>query len=129
MLSKSGLKYFAAVSSSLGLVTINCLSSSLPAQAALPCKGGTVNYFANGSVESCTIENNVNIATGSLAFSCKQGYSIIFDEKANFKSCVISIPVTIRRDNAFETCPEESLVYVSSSNDNNLSVSCRRLKW
>ena len=127
MLIKSGIKYFAAVGSSLGLVTINCLSSSLPAQAALPCKGGTVNYFPNGSVESCTIENYVDIATGSLAFSCKQGYSIIFDEKANFKSCVISIPVTIRRDNAVETCPEESMIYVSGSNDSNLSVSCRRL--
>jgi hypothetical protein len=126
MLSKSCLKYFAAVGSSLGLVTINCLSSSLPAQAALPCKGGTVNYFPNGSVESCTIENYVDIATGSLAFSCKQGYSIFFDEKANFKSCVISNTMTIRRDKAVETCPENSWVYVSIAEHGNQSISCQR---
>lgn len=127
MSSKFYLKSLATIGSLLGLFTINCLSFSLPAKAALPCKSGTINYYQNGSIESCNIENNVNIATGSLAFSCKQGYSIIFDEKANFKSCVISIPVTIRRDNAVETCPEESMIYVSGSNDSNLSVSCRRL--
>lgn len=126
MLSKSYLKYLATVGSSLGLFTLNCLSSSLPAQAALPCKGGTVSYFPNGSVERCTIENNVDIATGSLAFSCKQGHSIFFDEKANFHSCVISNPVTIRRDNAIETCPEDSRVYVSISEHGNQSVSCQR---
>jgi hypothetical protein len=127
MASKYYLKYLATVGSSLGLFTFNCLSYSLPAQAALPCKGGTVNYFPNGSVESCTIETNVDIATGSLAFSCKQGYPIVFDEQANFKSCVLYLPVTIRRNNAVETCPEKSIVYVSSSNDSNLSVSCQRL--
>jgi hypothetical protein len=126
MSSKSYLKYLTTVGSSLGLFTINCLSSSLPAIAALPCKGGTVNYFPNGSVQSCTIENHVDIATGSLAFSCKQGNSISFDEKANFKSCVISNAVTIRRDNAVETCPEDSRVYVSISDLGNQSVSCQR---
>jgi hypothetical protein len=128
MSSKSSLKYLVTVSSSLGLFTINCLSFSLPAKAALPCKGGTINYYQNGSVESCIIEQNVDISIGSLAFPCKQDYSIFFDEKANFKSCVISTTVTIRRNNAVETCPEASMVYVSSSNDGNQSISCRRLK-
>jgi hypothetical protein len=125
MSSKFYLKYLATVGSSLGLFTFNCLSYSLPAQAALPCKGGTVNYFSNGSVKSCTIENNVYIATGSLAFSCKQGNSISFDEKANFQSCVISNAMTIRRDNAVETCPEDSRVYVSISEQGNQSVICQ----
>lgn len=127
MLSKLKLKYLAAISSSLGLLSINGLSFYLPAHAALPCKGGTINYFPNSSVASCNIETNVDVATGSLAFSCKQDYSIVFDEKANFKSCVLSLPVTIRRNNAVETCPEKSIVYISISNDSNLSVSCQRL--
>lgn len=124
MLGKFYIKYFVTVGSSLGLFVISCLSFSLPAKAALPCKGGTINYFSNGSAASCTIKNNVNITTGSLVFSCKQDYSISFDEKANFKSCVISNSVIIRRNNDVETCPEKSRIYVSSLNDGSLSVRC-----
>ncbi|MES1026592.1 hypothetical protein ABN584_27240 [Gloeocapsa sp. BRSZ] len=115
----------AAISSSLGLFTINCFTFSLPVKAALPCKGGTINNYQNGSIESCIIDNNVDVGVGSLAFSCKQGHSISFDEKANFQSCVISKAVTIRRNNAVETCPENSRVYVSISEQGNQAVSCR----
>ncbi len=108
---KSSLRCLASAISSLSLFTIS-LSFSLPVKAALPCQSGTINYYQNGSVESCTINTNVDVSTGSLAFPCKQGYSILFDDKAHFKSCVISSPVRIIRDNAFETCPEEYRVYV-----------------
>ena len=125
MSSKFYLKYLVTLGSSLGLVTINYLSFSLPAKAALPCRGGTINSYQNGSIESCIIENNVDVGVGSLAFSCKQGHSIFFDEKANFHSCVIATTVIIRRDKAVETCPENSRVYVSISERGNQSVSCQ----
>ncbi|WNN88746.1 hypothetical protein [Gloeocapsopsis dulcis] len=124
MSSKVYLKYLVAISSSLGLFTINCFTFSLPVKAALPCNGGTVNRYQNGSIESCIIDTNVDVRVGSLAFSCKQGHSISFDEKANFRSCVIFRTVTIRRNNAVETCPENSQVYVSISEQGNQSVSC-----
>lgn len=63
-------------------------------------------------------------AIGSSAFHCKQGYSISFDEKGQFRSCVISDPVGIRTGNAFETCPQESRVYVSTLNNGHQSISC-----
>lgn len=86
---KSSVNSLGSVLSSLGLSTIS-LSFSLPVKAALPCKYGTVKSYQNGSVESCTIENNVDLRIGSLVFPCQQGYSVVFDEKAQFKSCVIS---------------------------------------
>lgn len=122
----SDFKYFASVGSSLVLFTIS-LSFSLPVKAALPCKSGTISYYQNGSVESCNLDASVDIRTGSFAFPCEQEFSISFDEEAKFKSCVISAPVTIIKNNAVETCPKESLVYVSSLNNGNQSVSCHRL--
>ncbi|PIG91288.1 hypothetical protein [Gloeocapsopsis sp. IPPAS B-1203] len=124
MSSKFYLKFFTAISSFLGLFTINCFTFSLPVKAALPCKGGTINTYQNGSIESCIIDNHVDVKAGSLAFSCKQGYSISFDDKANFQSCVLFKPVTIRRNNAVETCSENSRVYVSFSKQGNQSVIC-----
>ncbi len=64
---KSSLKALSSVFSSLSLLTIS-LSFSLPFKAALPCKYGTVNSYPNGSVESCTVETNVDIRIGSFAF-------------------------------------------------------------
>lgn len=121
----SSLKSLASVVSSLGLFTIS-LSFSLPIKAALPCKAGTISSYQNGSVESCTSENNVDIRIGSSSFPCKQGYSISFDEKGQFTSCVISAPVGIRTGNALETCPEKSRVYVSILTNGNQSISCYR---
>lgn len=113
MLSKFHLKYLAAVSSSFGLITINCLGSSLPAQASLPCKSGTISYHANGSVKTCDIGSNVDISIESFNFPCKQYNFISFDENAHFTSCVISAPVVIRTGNAVETCSKDSIVRVS----------------
>ncbi len=61
---KSSLKSLGAVLSSLGLFTIS-LSFSLPVKAAVACKHGTVKSYQNGSVESCTIENNVDTSAAS----------------------------------------------------------------
>ena len=123
---KSSRKYLASVGSSLVLFTIS-LSFSLPVKAALPCKGGTISYYQNGSIESCNFDANVDVRAGSFAFPCEPEFLISFDENAKFISCVISAPVTIIKDNAVETCPEKSLVYVSSLNNSNQSVSCHRL--
>lgn len=123
---KSSLKSLGSVLSSLSLFTIS-LGFSLPVKASLPCEYGTVNSHPNGSVASCNIENNLDIRIGSFSFPCLQGHSISFDEKGQFESCVISVPVQIRTVNAIETCPEKSRVDVSISNDGNQSISCSRL--
>jgi hypothetical protein len=104
----------------------NKLKFSLPVKAALPCQYGTVNSYQNGSVESCTIENNVDIRIGSLVFPCKQGYSIFFDKKAQFKSCVISTAIKIITGNTVETCSAEFRVEVSNLNNSKQSVTCYR---
>lgn len=123
---KSSVNCLGSVLSSLGLFTIS-LSFSLPVKAALPCKYGTVNTYQNGLIESCTIENNVDLRIGSIIFPCKQGYSIFFDEKDQVKNCVISDPVKIITGNAVETCPEKYRVYVSNLSNGDQSVSCHRL--
>lgn len=125
MLTKFSLKSLGSTFSSLGLFTFS-LSLALPVKAALPCQYGTVNSHPNGSVESCTIENNVDIRIGSFVFPCKQGHFISFDEKAQFQSCVISTPVKIITDQVVETCPEEYRVDVSIPTNGNPSVSCYR---
>ena len=121
---KFSTKCLASFISSLSLFTTN-LSFTLPAKASLPCEGGTINYYQNGSVESCLINNGVDVSIGTFAFPCKQSDYIYFDEKANFKSCVISAPVVIKRNNAIETCPKESRVDVSILIDGNQIISCR----
>ncbi len=123
---KSAIKYLSSIVSSLGLFTVT-LSFSSPVQASIPCESGTINRYQNGSIESCVINNIVGITQGSLAFSCKQGQYIYFDDKASFKSCVISIPMVLRTGNDVKTCPEESRVYVWVSEGGNQAVSCQRL--
>ncbi len=122
----SSFKSLTSIFSSLSLLTISLIS--LPAKAALPCEYGTVNTYQNGSVASCTIENNVDIRIGTFNFPCKKGYPISFDEKGQFESCVISAPVSIRTGNTVKTCLEESMVYVSVSDTGDQSVSCSRSK-
>lgn len=119
-------KSFISIFSSLSLLTISLIS--LPVKAALPCEYGTVDTHQNGSVASCTIENNVDIRIGNFNFPCEKGYPISFDEKGQFESCVISAPINIRTGNAVKTCLEESLVYVSVSHNGEQSVSCSRSK-
>jgi hypothetical protein len=121
---KPSLKSLASFFSSLSLFTIS-LSISSPVKAALPCEGGTINRYDNGSIASCNIYNNVYISVGALAFSCKQGKYIYFDEKANFNSCILSTPMVIRTGNKVETCSEEFKIYVSIYGGNQ-SVSCHR---
>ena len=121
---KPSLKYLVSVVPSLSLFTIG-LNLSSPAKASLPCQDGSIGRYQNGSVESCIINANVSISQGALAFSCKQGQYIYFDDRGNFRSCVISIPVVIRTANDVETCPEESRVYVSIENGNQ-SARCQR---
>lgn len=119
------LKSLAFTISSLGLFTTN-LIFTLPVNAALPCENSNIVYHPNGSINSCTIFNKVNINVGSFAFLCEQGHSISFDEKANFQSCVISDAVKIQRGNAIEICPEKSRVSVSidSKNQSNNQINC-----
>ncbi|HEY9780902.1 MAG TPA: hypothetical protein V6D09_12275 [Leptolyngbyaceae cyanobacterium] len=118
-------KQLLSLGSSLGLLTMT-LSIPLPVTAALPCKDGTVNRYQNNSIASCTIENNIQVRIGSLAFPCLQDHSISFDEKGQFQSCVISQSVKIITDNVVETCPAEYRVNVEIYNDGNQSVSCQR---
>lgn len=119
------LKSLAFAVSSVGLFTVN-LSFTLPVKAALPCENRSIIYHQNGSVESCTIFNKVNINVGIFAFLCEQGHSISFDEKANFESCVLSDSLKIKRGNAIEICPAKSRVYVSidSKNQSNNQLNC-----
>ena len=119
------VKWLVFAITSLGLCTIN-LSFAWPAKAAIPCKNGTTNFFSNGSIESCTIFNKVNISVGKFAFTCEQEHFISFDEKANFKRCVISEPVEIRRNNAVEICPQKYTVSVliDSKNQSNNQINC-----
>lgn len=123
---KSSFRGLASVGASLGLFTIS-LSFSLPVKAAVPCKDATIDFHQNGSLQSCTINNNVHVSRGSFAFTCKQGYSIFFDENAQFESCVISSPVQIRTGSTVETCPELSRVNFSIINYGDRSVSCHQL--
>ena len=119
------VKWLVFAITSLGLCTIN-LSFAWPAKAAIPCKSGTTSFFSNGSIESCTIFNRVNISVSRFTFVCEQEQFISFDERANFKECVISEPVEIRRDNTVEICPKKSKVSVliSSNNQSNNQISC-----
>ncbi len=123
---KSSLKSLGSVLASLGLFTIS-LSFSPPVEAGLPCEYGTVSSHPNGSVASCNIENNLYITIGSFAFSCLQGHSISFDEKGQFNSCIVSVPVHIRTGNAVKTCPKESMVSASILNDGSQSINCNCL--
>ena len=119
------VKWLVFALTSLGLCTIS-LSFAWPAKAAIPCKSGSISFFANGSIESCTIFNKVNISVSRFTFVCEQEHSISFDEQANFKECVISEPVQIRRDNAVEICPKKSRVSVliNSKSQSNNQISC-----
>ena len=119
------VKWLVFALTSLGLCTVN-LSFAWPAKAAIPCKSGSTSFYSNGSIESCTIFNKVNISVSRFAFVCEQEHSISFDERANFKECVISEPVQIRRDNAVEICQKKSKlsVLISSNDQSNNHISC-----
>jgi hypothetical protein len=125
-MTRSLLNCFAV--SLFGLSVIN-LCLPLPAKAALACKKDTINRYQDGSVESCALDTDTDIQTGTFAFSCLQGNSISFDEKAHFRSCSLSIPVKIRKGNSVETCLEKSKVYVSISSNNEQSVSCSNVQY
>jgi hypothetical protein len=117
----------ASLSSSLALFTIN-FTVSLPANAAIVCEPGIMNYYSNGSLANCLLGQNVTIQvssshSGISNFPYQANSYISFDEKAQFKSYTISEDIKIRRSNSVETCLAESRVEVSS-NDGNQFIIC-----
>lgn len=117
------------LASSLSLITIN-FSNSQSAQASVVCKSGTINSYPDGSLESCilaqkiTVQVSSNLATSN--FYCQARNSISFDSKGQFHSCQLSKEILIRQGNSIETCPAESRVYVSISDEGAQSITCRR---
>jgi len=103
-----------------------CLSSSLPASAALTCKDGTISTYQNGSIASCVIDDNVDINTGIFSFSCLQEQYIYFDDKGRLRSCVLSSSFDLMQGSSTRVCLAKSWVSVSISNEGRQSASCGR---
>ncbi|MBE9005603.1 hypothetical protein IQ259_11240 [Fortiea sp. LEGE XX443] len=126
---KSFSQEFALLTSAFALLTIN-FGISLPAQAAISCEPGTVNYYANNSLATCLLTQNVNVQVtssfaGTYNFPCKAKSYILFDEKGQFRSCKLSEKIQIRKGNLIETCPAEYRVQVAVSDTGVFSITCQ----
>lgn len=103
------------------------LSFSLPARASLPCSSGSISSYQNGSISSCVIDADVSINTGNFSWTCYQGNSVYFDDKARLTTCTLSKQMEVRKDSALEVCHEKSRLGVSYSKDGSQSISCQGL--
>ncbi|MCC5636135.1 hypothetical protein LC593_09735 [Nostoc sp. CHAB 5844] len=126
---KSFSQGFALLTLASGLLSIN-FGISLPAQAAISCEPGTVNYYLNNSLATCLLAQNVNVqvsssVSGTSNFPCKAKSYILFDEKGQFSSCQLSEQIQIRKGNLVETCPAEYKVQVAVSNTGVFSITCQ----
>ncbi len=126
-------KDLRTVLSLAGLFALNFFAS-LPAKASISCESGTINHHENGQLESCIISNNIKVNVshpleGSSMFTCLQKNYIYFDKSGQFQSCILSIPLAIKKGNLVEICPEKSLVSVSSENERDQFIRCRQLTY
>ncbi len=112
----------------LGLFSIN-FAVSLPAQASIVCKPGTISNYQNGSLVTCILVQDTVVqvyspSSGSSNFYCQAQKSIFFDEKAQFQSCQLSQEIKLIKGNSIKICPVEYKIYFSVSTDGIQSISC-----
>lgn len=118
----------AFLSYTWGLLTINFIAS-LPAQASIVCEPGTISNYANNSLASCVLGQDMTVqlsssSSGTSNFYCQAQRYISFDNQGQFQSCQLAQDIQIRQGNSIQTCPAEYRVYVSVSANGMTTISC-----
>lgn len=116
------MKCLTSITTSLSLLV---LVVPHPALASISCKSGTISAFGNGSVQSCVLEQTMNMNTGVFSFECQHGQSISFDVRARLVGCTLDSSFSIRqKDGSILNCQPGSPVNISYQDDGTQYAGC-----
>lgn len=102
---------------------------SLPAEATVVCKSGTVDNHANGQLETCILAKNltVQVVVNNVAATipCKADNYVTFTEKSMFQNCRLSEKMQILQGYSAGTCEKDMMVNIATDANDKQYLSCR----